>query len=94
MLMNKKLYRGEDAMSKCFQNLEGVLIDIREDLKNIRTLVMPDADWKQYNHADTCWICKGSCVSCKKGDKGDKKGEKGDKKGEKAVSGKLGIMTI
>ena len=69
-LINRRLYRGEDAMEQFFKYLEKALVDIRNDLKNIRDLNMTDEDEQRHSNAATCWICNAPFVSFKKGDEG------------------------
>ena len=67
-VMSEKLYRGEDCMDKFFQQLEGELENIREDLKNIRIINMTQDDWDRHYAADKCWICDGPFKPYKDGD--------------------------
>ena len=64
------LYRGEDAMDKFFKQLEGELKDIRNNLKNIRSINMTQKDCQDYHATTTCWICGGEFKEYNAGDTG------------------------
>ena len=67
-VMSEKLYRGEDCMDKFFEQLEGELEKIREDLKNIRIINMTQDDWDRHYAADKCWIRDGPFKPYEQGD--------------------------
>ena len=67
-VMSEKLYRGEDCMDKFFEQLEGELEEIREDLKNIRIINMTQDDWAIHSAADKCWVCDGPFKPYEQGD--------------------------
>ena len=69
-VMSEKLYRGEDCMDKFFKQLEGELKDIRNNLKNIRSINMTQKDCQDYHATTTCWICGGEFKEYNAGDTG------------------------
>ena len=69
-VMSEKLYRGEDCMDVFFDWLEGELKDIRNNLKNIRSINMTQKDCQDYHATTTCWICGGEFKEYNAGDTG------------------------
>ena len=67
-VVSEQLYRGEDCMDKFFEQLEGELEEIREDLKNIRIINMTQDDWAIHSAADKCWVCDGPFKPYEQGD--------------------------
>ena len=67
-VVSEQLYRGEDAIDVFFENLEGDLEWIRDDLKNIKEINMTSKDWDHHKAADTCWICGGDFKPYSNGD--------------------------
>ena len=67
-IRSEQLYKGEDCIDVFFQWLEEELVEIRNDLKNIRPLEMSQQDWNTHHAATKCWICEGSFRPSKEGD--------------------------
>ena len=57
-------------MDVFFEQLEGELDEIREDLKHIRPMNMTQDDREAHDAADKCWLCGGVFKEYRQGDKG------------------------
>ena len=67
-VVSEQLYRGEDCMDVFFEQLEGELDEIREDLKHIRPMNMTQDDREAHDAADKCWLCGGVFKEYEQGD--------------------------
>ena len=67
-VVSEQLYRGEDCMDVFFEQLEGELDEIREDLKHIRPMNMTQDDREAHDVADKCWLCGGVFKEYEQGD--------------------------
>ncbi|CAG8653035.1 7049_t:CDS:2, partial [Acaulospora colombiana] len=52
------LYRGPDALEKFVDAIERELLEIQTDLSTPSEIIMEPGDYKAYNEAIECWICK------------------------------------
>ena len=52
------LYRGPDALEKFVDAIERELLEIQTDLSAPAEIIMKPGDYKAYNEATECWICK------------------------------------
>ncbi|RIB30535.1 hypothetical protein C2G38_2152524 [Gigaspora rosea] len=61
-IVSHDLYRGSDALEKFVDRIEEELQNIQVDLSAPAEMIMAPGDFKTYNEATDCWICKGSFV--------------------------------
>ncbi|GBB91050.1 hypothetical protein RclHR1_18160002 [Rhizophagus clarus] len=58
-VVSHDLYRSPDALEKFVERIEGELLNIQTDLSAPAEIIMASGDFKAYNDATECWICKG-----------------------------------
>ncbi|CAG8453647.1 16198_t:CDS:2 [Acaulospora colombiana] len=57
-VLSYDLYRGPDALEKFVNAIERELLEIQIDLSAPAKIIMEPGDYKVYNEATECWICK------------------------------------